>query len=185
MATLNMVSDIIDRTIEFIDQVYIPDLLAIAGFYKDWAKWGGGLSGQNVMSYGEFPDIAERLLATSSMLLPSGVILGGDLKKVLRRRPEGARPGAGMGDALLVQVRATRPRACIRSTASPIRTSCSGQDTKGTRTNIENLDETRQVLVGQVAALEGQRGRGRPAGALHRRLRPRQQGDHRSRSTAC
>ena len=57
MATLNMVKDIVDRTIEFVDQVYIPDLLAIAGFYKDWAKWGGGLSSQNVMSYGEFPDI--------------------------------------------------------------------------------------------------------------------------------
>src|SRR5512138_1003160 len=56
MAYLNMVSDIIDRTNEFIDQVYIPDLLAVAGFYKDWAQWGGGLSGKNVLSYGEFPE---------------------------------------------------------------------------------------------------------------------------------
>ena len=38
MERLNMVNDIIDRTSEFIDQVYIPDLLAIASFYKDWAK---------------------------------------------------------------------------------------------------------------------------------------------------
>ena len=58
MAYLNMVGDICNRTIEFIDQVYIPDLLAIAGYYKDWAQWGGGLSGKNVMSYGEFPEIA-------------------------------------------------------------------------------------------------------------------------------
>jgi len=42
MALLNMISNIINRTIEFIDQVYIPDLLAIAGYYKDWAQWGGG-----------------------------------------------------------------------------------------------------------------------------------------------
>jgi len=81
MTSLNMVSDLINRTITFIDQVYIPDLLAIAGFYKDWAKWGGGLSGQNVMSYGEFPDIANDY-SNNSLLMPSGVILGGDLTKV-------------------------------------------------------------------------------------------------------
>src|SRR5512141_2747194 len=28
----------------FVEQVYIPDLLAVAGFYKDWAAIGGGLS---------------------------------------------------------------------------------------------------------------------------------------------
>ena len=81
MTSLNLVSDLIDRTNTFINQVYIPDLLAIAGYYKDWAKWGGGLSGKNVMSYGEFPDIANDY-SNASMLLPSGVILGGDLKNV-------------------------------------------------------------------------------------------------------
>ena len=82
MFYLNMVGSIIDRTIEFIDQVYIPDLLAIASFYKDWAKWGGGLSGMNVMSYGDFPDIPNDY-SNKSMLMPSGVILGGNLKEVL------------------------------------------------------------------------------------------------------
>jgi len=82
MFYLNMVNDIINRTIEFIDQVYVPDLLAIASFYKDWAQWGGGLSGQNVMSYGEFPEIANDY-SNKSMLLPAGVILGGNLKEVL------------------------------------------------------------------------------------------------------
>jgi hydrogenase large subunit len=81
IANLNMVKDICDRTIEFIDQVYIPDLLAIAGYYKDWAKYGGGLSSQNVMSYGDFPDIANDYSA-KSLLIPSGVILNGDLKKI-------------------------------------------------------------------------------------------------------
>jgi hydrogenase large subunit len=81
MANLNMVKDICDRTIEFIDQVYIPDLLAIAGFYKDWAKFGGGLSSQNVMSYGDFPDIPNDY-SDKSLLMPAGVILDGDLKKV-------------------------------------------------------------------------------------------------------
>jgi hydrogenase large subunit len=81
MASLNMVKDICDRTLEFIEQVYLPDLIAVAGFYKDWAKIGGGLAGQNVMSYGEFPDIPNDY-SNKSMLLPSGVILGGDLAKV-------------------------------------------------------------------------------------------------------
>jgi hydrogenase large subunit len=36
MERLNLVKSIIDRTIEFIEQVYIPDLLAIASFYKGW-----------------------------------------------------------------------------------------------------------------------------------------------------
>jgi hydrogenase large subunit len=81
MFYLNMVSDIIDRTIAFIDQVYVPDLLAIASFYKDWAQWGGGLASTNVMSYGEFPDIANDH-SNKSMLLPAGVIIGGNLKEV-------------------------------------------------------------------------------------------------------
>jgi hydrogenase large subunit len=81
MPLLNMVGNIVNRTIEFIDQVYIPDLLAIAGFYKDWAQWGGGLASQNVMSYGEFPDIPNDY-SNKSMLLESGVILNGDLKTV-------------------------------------------------------------------------------------------------------
>ena len=36
-----------------MNEVYIPDLLAVASFYKDWAKWGGGL--KNYLSYGEYP----------------------------------------------------------------------------------------------------------------------------------
>ncbi len=81
MALLNMVGDICNRTADFIDQVYIPDLLAIAGYYKDWAKWGGGLSGQNLMAYGEFPEIPNDY-SNASLGLPSGVIIGGDLKNV-------------------------------------------------------------------------------------------------------
>jgi hydrogenase large subunit len=53
MERLNLVSSIIDRSIEFVEQVYIPDLLAIASFYKDWLH-GGGLSNQCLMSYGDF-----------------------------------------------------------------------------------------------------------------------------------
>ena len=131
MATLSMVKDICDRTIEFIDQVYIPDLLAIAGYYKEWAKYGGGLAGQNVMSYGEFPDIPNDY-SNKSMLLPSGVILGGDLKKVhdvdlrIRNRSRSGSPTAGTSTP-------TKQRACIRSTASPTRNLNSARTPRGRR----------------------------------------------------
>ncbi len=41
---LNLVSQLISQADEFVNQVYIPDLLAVASFYKDWAKYGGGLT---------------------------------------------------------------------------------------------------------------------------------------------
>jgi len=80
MEWLNLVSSIIDRSIEFVDQVYIPDLKAIASFYKDWT-FGGGLSSQNLLSYGCFPDRANDW-SQENMLLPGGAILNGDLSTV-------------------------------------------------------------------------------------------------------
>ncbi len=81
MERLNMVGKIIDDTIAFIDNVYIPDLLAIASFYKDWLH-GGGISSQNLMSYGEFPDIANDQ-SNKSLMMPRGAILGGNLKEIV------------------------------------------------------------------------------------------------------
>jgi hydrogenase large subunit len=80
MERLNLVSSIIDRTIAFIDQVYIPDLLAIAGFYKGW-MYGGGISGQSLLSYGDIPDNANDYSA-ANLLMPRGAIINGDLTKV-------------------------------------------------------------------------------------------------------
>jgi hydrogenase large subunit len=80
MERLNLVSSIIDRTMEFIDQVYIPDLLAIASFYKDWT-YGGGLSGHSMLSYGDIPEHANDNSA-SNQLLPRGAIIDGNLKEV-------------------------------------------------------------------------------------------------------
>ncbi len=80
MERLNLVSSLIDRTIAFIDQVYIPDLLAIAGFYKGW-MYGGGISGQSLLSYGDIPDNANDYSA-SNLLMPRGAIINGDLSKV-------------------------------------------------------------------------------------------------------
>ena len=81
MEWLNLVSSIIDRSIDFVDQVYIPDLKAIASFYTDWTKYGGGLSGKNLMSYGGFPRVANDW-SQDNMYLPGGAIINGDLSKV-------------------------------------------------------------------------------------------------------
>ena len=138
MERLDLVSSIIDRTIEFIDQVYIPDLLAIASFYKSW-NYGGGLSGKSVMSYGDIPDHANDTSA-GNLLLPRGAIINGDLSHVHEvdlRDPEqiqefvahswysypdenrGLHPWDGV----------TEPNYVL------------GKDAKGSRTNIEQIDE--------------------------------------------
>ena len=40
---LTDIRDMITRAQRFVEQVYWPDLLAIAGFYKEWASIGGGV----------------------------------------------------------------------------------------------------------------------------------------------
>jgi hydrogenase large subunit len=81
MERLNMVGRIIDRTIDFIDQVYIPDLLAIASFYKDWASIGGGLSSKYLMSYGDLPKSANDN-SPGNLMMPRGAIIDGNLNEV-------------------------------------------------------------------------------------------------------
>ncbi len=62
----------------FVEQVYIPDLLLVAGAYKDWASIGGGVS--DYMDFGEFPG-KERDLTTRQ--LKPGVIYNRDLANPL------------------------------------------------------------------------------------------------------
>ncbi len=81
MERLNMVGRIIDDTIAFIDHVYIPDLLAIASFYKDWAGIGGGLSSKYLLSYGDLPRTANDYSA-ANLMLPRGAIIDGNLNEV-------------------------------------------------------------------------------------------------------
>jgi len=139
MALLNFVGDICDRTAVFVDQVYIPDLLAIAGYYKDWAKWGGGLSSQNVMAYGEFPEIANDY-SDASLGLPSGVIIGGDMKNVQE---------VDVKDPAQVQEWVTHAWYKYADESKGLHpfdgvtdaNFAIGPNTKGTRTDIKEIDE--------------------------------------------
>ncbi|HID49933.1 MAG TPA: nickel-dependent hydrogenase large subunit, partial [Chromatiales bacterium] len=75
---LAIVQNGIDEMRQFVDQVYVPDTLAIAGFYKDWATQGEGVG--NFMTYGDFPSGSMDDL--DSMLVPRGVILDRDLDTI-------------------------------------------------------------------------------------------------------
>jgi Ni,Fe-hydrogenase I large subunit len=75
---LTDIYDMIRRAQRFVEEVYWPDLVAIAGFYKEWAGIGGGL--QNYLACGEFPDADVR--DYDSLYLPRGVILDRDLSQV-------------------------------------------------------------------------------------------------------
>jgi hydrogenase large subunit len=75
---LAQVASIIAQMRAFVDQVYVPDTLAIAGFYKDWGARGEGLG--NFMTYGEFP--ATQMSDLGKLLIPRGAILNRNLAEV-------------------------------------------------------------------------------------------------------
>jgi len=75
---LTTIKAMIDKARVFVEQVYWPDLMAIAGFYKDWAAIGGGV--KNHLTVGEFPSADIR--DTSSYYFPPGIILENDLSRV-------------------------------------------------------------------------------------------------------
>jgi len=75
---LNHVGKLIDNAITFVEQVYIPDLLAIAGFYKEWAGYGGGL--QNYLAYGDLP--TKGFNHPEYFKFPRGAILERNLNEV-------------------------------------------------------------------------------------------------------
>jgi Ni,Fe-hydrogenase I large subunit len=76
---LEDIHGMIQRAQRFVEEVYWPDLIAIAGYYKEWGAIGGGVP--NYMAVGEFPDADVR--DTGKLYFPRGIIMGKDLTKVL------------------------------------------------------------------------------------------------------
>jgi [NiFe] hydrogenase large subunit len=62
------------ETQNFVKNVYIPDILAVASFYKDWGAIGGT---SNYLAWGDFPmsDVEP-----GSLFMPRGVIMKKNLK---------------------------------------------------------------------------------------------------------
>lgn len=61
---------------DFVKNVYIPDLLAVASFYKDWGAIGGTT---NFLAWGEFPEGDQE---PESLYMPRGVIMKRNLGNV-------------------------------------------------------------------------------------------------------
>jgi len=78
IVTLGDVRDIIRTMQNFVDQVYLPDTVAIASYYKDWFARGEGIG--NFMTVGDFGATGGGSVAPG--FIPAGVILGRDLSRV-------------------------------------------------------------------------------------------------------
>jgi Ni,Fe-hydrogenase I large subunit len=63
---------LIDEMRAFVDRVYVPDVLSIAGYHDDWRGLNAGLG--NYLAYGDFPQDDR---TDAPLLLPRGRILGG------------------------------------------------------------------------------------------------------------
>jgi hydrogenase large subunit len=138
MERLNFIKARIDEMNAFVKNVYLPDVLAIGTLYKHAGfLFGGGLSATNVLDYGEFPVVN---FDKRTDKLPGGAILDGNwdvVHPVDPRDPEqiqefvshswyryadetkGLHPWDGE----------TEPNYVL------------GENTKGTRTKIEAIDE--------------------------------------------
>jgi len=79
MERLNYIKTLIDDALQIVENMYIPDLLAVASFYTDWAAIGGGLG--NYMVYGDVPQ--NGIGDVSQFRMPRGVILNKNLSEVL------------------------------------------------------------------------------------------------------
>lgn len=138
MERLNMVKSIIDRAAEFVEQVYIPDLLAIASFYKGWL-YGGGLSSKNLLSYGDIPQKANDY-TPANLLLPRGAIINGKLNEIhpvdLNDPEQIQEFVAHSWYKYPDETKGLHPFDGVTEPSFVL-----GPNTKGTKTNIKELDE--------------------------------------------
>ncbi len=137
MERLNFVKSRIDEMVQFNNNVYVPDVIAIASFYKG-QLWGGGIGAKSVMDYGAYPKVN---YDKSTDQLPGGVILNDNWDEVFPVDPK---------DPEQVQefvthswykypdeTKGLHPWDGITEPNYEL-----GSKTKGTRTDIKELDES-------------------------------------------
>jgi [NiFe] hydrogenase large subunit len=64
------------QTQDFVKDVYVPDILAVGSFYKDWGAIGGT---KNFLAYGEFPQGPNE---PADNYMPGGVIMNRNLQGI-------------------------------------------------------------------------------------------------------
>ena len=110
LATLNMeriaaLRALMAESREFVHKVYYPDMLAIAAAYKEWFRYGKG-----VTTYLAVPELPENT-TNSSFALPGGIIASGN--------PAAARPLTTHQDAKLIEsITETTARAWYEGSGS-------------------------------------------------------------------
>ncbi|MGO9986420.1 MAG: nickel-dependent hydrogenase large subunit [Rhodomicrobium sp.] len=77
LASLQKVNQLIEKMRDFIDRVYLPDLVLIASHYGDWFERGEGVG--NFMSYGDF---VSKGGGSNGFGVPRGVVLGRNLSQI-------------------------------------------------------------------------------------------------------
>jgi len=81
---LAMVEKLLKDAHQFVNQVYIPDLVAIASFYKnDWGAIGGGL--ENYMAYGDLPEFGYSYGEAdfTHFKFPRGIVMNRNLNELI------------------------------------------------------------------------------------------------------
>jgi hydrogenase large subunit len=76
---IDVIADVAKMGKTFVEQVYVPDVLAIAGFYRDWFSGGEGLG--NFLSYGGMP--MGSINDPGRFFIPRGIVMNRDLSRVL------------------------------------------------------------------------------------------------------
>jgi hydrogenase large subunit len=75
---LAYVGRLFEEGARFVEQVYLPDLLAVAPYYLDWTQIGGGVS--NYLCYGDLP--TNGFADVARFKFPRGAVLDRDLSQV-------------------------------------------------------------------------------------------------------
>jgi hypothetical protein len=143
---------LLEKIVSFVQNVYVPDVCAIAGFYPDWFSYGAGvtklpLRPRPSIGWQEHAVRAPRRLHPQWRSLEAGP----------HHRPEGRdlAPGGHRGQrARLVQRR--RPAASVE---------------RRDRSGAHRVGRREEVLLGQSPALRRPARAGRPARGCTRRLR--------------
>jgi hydrogenase large subunit len=82
--TIDLMNQLAKNAQTFVQQVYLPDVVAIAGYYKEWFGYGKGIG--NYMAYGDYT--LGSIKDPAGFMFPRGMILAQDLAKVLPVDPQ-------------------------------------------------------------------------------------------------